>query len=90
MEQSLLEKLYFGGYVADDLMDSSAPEQKAAYQRYSKEYTQVINRLGTEMAAAVQNLLDLHGDLTVEENARAYAAGVRFGVRLMNEALNRR
>ena len=90
MSKSLLSQLYFGKYASDDTIDSFTDYHKEIYTRYCAERTRLLNDLDAETAAGIQNLLDLHGDLTVEENARAYAAGVRFGVRLMNEALNRR
>lgn len=61
MEHTLLEQLYSGGYMPDDLADSLSSNQKEQYRRYCEEAGRLLHGLDAETAAGVQRLLDLHG-----------------------------
>lgn len=85
----LLEDLYYGKYCIRESMDEVFQGIKEEYKRYCTLADTVLDRVDGDLQEMVKELLDLRSELVVEENFRAYTHGVRFGVRLMTEALGK-
>ena len=71
----------------EECMEERPEALQKAYREYDCKLQDVLEHVEGKIKTKVTELLDRRGDIILEESCFAYAEGVRFGVRLMTEAL---
>lgn len=84
---SILEELYAGHIMPDEMIVSRDPRYRSVCRQISDLTESWRNKLGEEAFSELENLLDLHAKANTMHAAAVFSHGFKLGAALFAEVL---